>query len=350
MRFVLLALAVLAAPPSASLTSGPPATVGQAWVTTVVARGTTASVVRVSASSGNRSVAVVAPRTSRGRYRLRLVFPAAGVWSLTARVAGRRLPLGRLSVREAEFHLTNAAQILVGGEGRLFVSEGGRHRVLRIDPSSGRTSIVATGFDNPWGLALLPDGQLLVTSRNTVQDVDPATGAKRQVGALPIGIEIGPVVLRDGAVFVASGDGRIQRLDLATGVFTVIADGLSGAHGLAFDLDGTLLIADSGNDRIVRLDLSRGTIAAAFEAVQAVGAIFLATDGSLYACEMDGRRVTRLDARGGRTTVAEGFQIPYGIQPAAQGGLYVMDAGSSTLSVVSSTGVVTRVRLLAPTP
>ncbi|MCZ9344370.1 PQQ-dependent sugar dehydrogenase, partial [Streptomyces sp. TRM76130] len=49
------------------------------------------------------------------------------------------------------------------------------------------TRTVATGLDSPWGLAPLPDGDLLVSSRDqaTITRVDTETGEKTVLGEVP---------------------------------------------------------------------------------------------------------------------------------------------------------------------
>jgi glucose/arabinose dehydrogenase len=86
---------------------------------------------------------------------------------------------------------------------------------------------VATGLNSPWGLAPLPDGALLVASRDegTITRVDEKTGAKTLLGEVSgvsaegegglLGIALSPDYAADHmiyAYFTSASDNRIARL------------------------------------------------------------------------------------------------------------------------------------------
>ncbi|MBO0918861.1 PQQ-dependent sugar dehydrogenase, partial [Streptomyces laculatispora] len=59
-----------------------------------------------------------------------------------------------------------------------------------LPPAKGSVKVVSTlteGLDSPWGLAALPDGDLLVSSRDkgTITRVDAKSGKKTLLGAVP---------------------------------------------------------------------------------------------------------------------------------------------------------------------
>ncbi|MEV0975705.1 PQQ-dependent sugar dehydrogenase [Streptomyces sp. NPDC049915] len=86
---------------------------------------------------------------------------------------------------------------------------------------------VATGLDSPWGLAPLPDGGLLVASRDkgTITRVDDRTGKKTELGEVSgvaadgegglLGIALSPDYASDHmiyAYFTSASDNRIARM------------------------------------------------------------------------------------------------------------------------------------------
>ncbi|MGP2437558.1 PQQ-dependent sugar dehydrogenase [Streptomyces sp. JW3] len=89
------------------------------------------------------------------------------------------------------------------------------------------TRTVATGLDSPWGLAPLPDGGLLVSSRDdrTITRVDPDTGEKTVLGEVSgvspagegglLGIALSPDYAADRMVYAyytSASDNRIVRM------------------------------------------------------------------------------------------------------------------------------------------
>ncbi|MEV7793627.1 PQQ-dependent sugar dehydrogenase [Streptomyces sp. NPDC087512] len=97
-------------------------------------------------------------------------------------------------------------------------------------PAKGSVKVlrtVATGLKSPWGLATLPGGGLLVSSRDeaTITRVDEKTGRKTDVGEVPgvsaagegglLGIALSPDYASDHMVyayFTSASDNRIVRM------------------------------------------------------------------------------------------------------------------------------------------
>ncbi|MFE3325504.1 PQQ-dependent sugar dehydrogenase [Streptomyces sp. NPDC059176] len=101
---------------------------------------------------------------------------------------------------------------------------------VEAPPAKGSVKVTATlteGLKSPWGLAALPDGDLLVSSRDegTITRVDAKTGAKTAVGAVPgvapagegglLGLAVSPAYASDHLVyayFTTASDNRIARM------------------------------------------------------------------------------------------------------------------------------------------
>jgi glucose/arabinose dehydrogenase len=97
-------------------------------------------------------------------------------------------------------------------------------------PAKGSVKVVSTlttGLKSPWGLAPLPDGDLLVSSRDegTITRIDGESGKKTLIGSVPgvapggegglLGIALSPAYATDQfvyAYFTTASDNRIARM------------------------------------------------------------------------------------------------------------------------------------------
>lgn len=148
--------------------------------------------------------------------------------------------------------------------GRLLVADTGNDRVAvyQITGAQGKLVGELKGLDGPEGVAVTPDGRVLVTNtRNATLSVfrdgklvQTTSGPGTRDGELrnPHDIE----AAGDGTVYVVdSGNDRVQAFDAAlkhrASVGTAL--GLSGPKYLAIDGD-SIWLADEYNHRILRLD------------------------------------------------------------------------------------------------
>ncbi|RST16096.1 PQQ-dependent sugar dehydrogenase [Streptomyces sp. WAC05374] len=97
-------------------------------------------------------------------------------------------------------------------------------------PAKGAVTVVSTlaeGLPSPWGLAALPDGDLLVSSRDegTITRIDGESGAKTVIGSVPgvapagegglMGLALSPSYASDHLVyayFTTESDNRVARM------------------------------------------------------------------------------------------------------------------------------------------
>ena len=255
----------------------------------------------------------------------------------------------------AEALLNQPSGVAVDGAGRIYVADGGNHRIRCIELDGSITTIAGShsGFAGDGGSAL---------------------GARL---ASPLGLCFD----RSGNLYIAdSGNHRVRCIDVQ-GVITTVAGsgateyggdggpallaGLVRPGAVVTDGQGGLFIADPGDDR-VRLVLGDGTIAtlagvgdqrsAAGDGDQATdvrlrepAGLLLDRDGSLLIA--DRYRVRRVDGQGIITTVMDGqdgLVEPAGLAADGQGNLYVGDTRvQRVLTMVGGVEPVTPVATVA---
>lgn len=265
--------------------------------------------------------------------------------------------------------------VLVDGNGNIIIADSGSARVRRIDSSGIITTIAGNGAFNSKGdngLAIsaginLPAGVAIDSAGNTIisdsrgdriRKVDAKTGIITTIAgtgepgfsgdgglatqaklSFPIGIAIDS---SDNLYIVDSGNNRIRKLDLKSGIITTVAgNGLiafSGDGGLATDAAfnfptqvnvdsaGNLYILDnnldfSANGRIRRVDIKSGIVNTVAgngtfrfngDNISALSAgidpfdVEIDRAGNIFFADLSNNRVRRVDAKTGIITTIAG--------------------------------------------
>jgi streptogramin lyase len=308
-------------------------TAGKVWVVRLSVRPKSFSGrVQLVATGPTRLTARA--RGGKGLYCARLVFPRTGAWTLTARAGGALSRLGSVRVRPAPLAFDQPTGVAVTRAGSLLVVEFGRHRLLRVDPATGRAVQVAT-LVKPWGVAVAPTGSVYVSDLGWLKRVD-AGRAPQIVATADPGVEIGPVAVAPNGDVVYSTVSAVYRLVHGTGPPQQLATGtpLAGPHGIAVAADGSVLLSDTGNDLVRRIDPAG--VVTAFASVGNPRGIAVAPDGTVYVASGDEHRVVHLGASGQRLGVV-GPQLydAYALAVARNGTVYADDIGAELIRRIS---------------
>ena len=221
--------------------------------------------------------------------------------------------------------------LAVDSDGQIYVADGLLHQVLRVDPATGESEVVAgTGeagsagdgglaseatIQEPVGIALAPDGSLFMAdfTANRIRRVgadgtiDTVAGTGREGWSgdggpatradlgLPAYVALDPT---GRYIAVPTLGNYIRRIDLGTGrIQTVAGDGaqrttgeggpaaeasVESPHGAAYDADGNLYFPD-GQALIRRVLADSGKIETVVEGPEAGSfKVLFAPDGTLY--------------------------------------------------------------------
>jgi DNA-binding beta-propeller fold protein YncE len=206
----------------------------------------------------------------------------------------------------AKAQIDNPFGLAIGPDGALYFCEIGNHRVRRLDLKTGVISTVAGSGQKGYAG---DGGPALAASLN-----EPYEVAFDRAGNLYFAERQSHVVRRVDA------NTRIISTVAGTGAAGFGGDGgpaasaqLRQPHSIAFDPEGRLMICDIGNHRVRRLDLARGTLETwagtgerkptpdgapiAGTPLNGPRAIAVAPDGQLYLVLREGNAVYRIDPR-----------------------------------------------------
>jgi sugar lactone lactonase YvrE len=138
------------------------------------------------------------------------------------------------------------------GPGEFVVTTSGG-QITRYRPGTAESEVLADGFEQLYGLALVPGGVVAV-EQGTGQLVSVDDRGGVEVIAKGLDRPVGVTVTAGGDVLVAES-GRVVRVTPA-GTETFV-DGLQRPHGL-LARDGHLFIVDAGEKTVLSVDLASG--------------------------------------------------------------------------------------------
>ncbi|HEX7822165.1 MAG TPA: SMP-30/gluconolactonase/LRE family protein [Sphingobium sp.] len=206
--------------------------------------------------------------------------------------------------------------LAVGGDGALFVADGGFSYTLR---PGGALELAGMFFTSGYPgyvrdvVASGPGEWIVTTGNGDVARYRPAAG---ESAFLVNGLDrlMGVDVASGGAVVVAEyGTGRI--LSISGGETSELATGLDKPMGLAIGSDGTVYIAESAAGRVVKLSGGKvQTVVDGFRQPQGIAV----QGGKLYIVDTLAKDVTEYDLSAGtRRTIASALPVgaPAGVVP-----------------------------------
>ncbi len=147
-----------------------------------------------------------------------------------------------------------ARGVAASGPGE-FVITTGTGTVARYRPDFGESDVLATGYDQLYGLAIARDGGIIFAESGTGRVHALRSGNVELLAAglnHPSGVAIGT----DDVIFVAeSGAGRV--VSVTGGKASIAVDGLNKPQGILVR-NGQLLIVDAGSKELIECDLASG--------------------------------------------------------------------------------------------
>lgn len=232
--------------------------------------------------------------------------------------------------------------LAIDEDDQVYISHSSHNGVTRLDPDTGETERLMWGdLSAPGGLAAMAadDGEMILAADAwSHRTIDPASGA---VTVLPVG----PGVFGSTGVAVdakriaitnTSPAGMLQVVERDTGAAITSQFGFGAPYGVAFDSDGTVLLADFAADALVRVALD-DTNARSVVAEGLGGPVGLALDGQggAYVTGHGAGTVTWIDLASGESTlIADGLDQPEGLARLPNGKLAVAEVGTQRLLIV----------------
>jgi len=251
------------------------------------------------APAGPRVVARVAPAGA-----LDMIVPAFGSAWLVDTNSQTLLRMDPATRRVTARIALNAPAVIAAGKGAIWVgvTRDTDFRLLRIDPRTNRITarvrlpekVGRSDFGGP----LMVDGNLWVVGPEAATRIDPASGRPTAaVSTAPTGYRTASLAVAGGDLWVQASDGRLLRLDGATGRREATFHVPDGSFIGDFGMNGLFLVDHAS---LARLDprnlhaLWRTTLPSIGPGTAAGGRLWVEAPGS------SGDRILTVDPRNGQ--------------------------------------------------
>ena len=213
---------------------------------------------------------------------------------------------------------------------RLFVSSisGQVNEIL----SGGEVrSLIPDGLNWPLGLAVNPDGSLLVADGGFCYTLRPGSSLERAgvffAPGYP-GYVRGVVAVGENEYIVTTANGQVARWSPAQQHSDVLADGYERLYGVAVADSGAILFVDAAKGELYALQ--SGQVEVLASGMNEPLGVAITADGTALVAEEGAGRIVKPAGGGGVETVLDGLQKPQGIL--VRGDLlFVVDAGAKQL-------------------
>jgi hypothetical protein len=372
MLTLLALLAGVAPGPHATLSAPPrPLISGRTWNATLVVKPAPRTKPRViGRPPSGRSLVFSTRRVGRGKYKVRLVLPDVGRWTMSARIGGRTRVLRKVTVSPlppptsplpggAAYRVCGGAREpflqygLAIGYGSAWVACREQRAVQRIDLATGRVFPMIDVAEPVWAVTAGEGSVWAIALRGSaVHRIDP--GTNRVSATIPLSGVVPYAWAGGGALWAADDEGQaLIRIDPATNAQVARLAVGNGPAGFAFDgsfawvlnhRENTLDRIDPATNGVVRMATIPGGEQVAAERITVFGDDLWITGRGL-----DLLRVSRFNGAvlgqteigaGGIDVVTDGtnlWSVPYEAA-ADQRGEPIPDA----VLRVDTTGVVAR--------
>ncbi len=261
-----------------------------------------------------------------------MVPPGTDPVHILAAAAPTRTPATRLTVLARGFGSPDDLAI-DPHTGAIYFGDFSNGAINQVAAAGGIAQAVATGFKEPEGIAITPDGTLIVVEQkdNQIWEVTMPGGSKRLLRQLVNktgkdgvdGITLDPTT---GEVLIPdSPNGRLLAMSRDGKTLRTIATGFVRPTGAVRLAGGDYLVADEFGNALYRVTPAgrKRQVSTMYQPDDVV----LDAQGRAYVNSLGGN-LYRVDLKTGvRTTVYTGLKLPHGLGIDAQGNIIVAEAG-----------------------
>jgi sugar lactone lactonase YvrE len=243
---------------------------------------------------------------------------------------------------------------LVIDNDRIYVSNMADNGIQEVDPETGAAKQVISGkLAFPGGIGVVSDGgkdTIYVADVFAYRTVDGTTGevseqARMHADGVTLEYPMSATASNDKVILSSWFTGTVQVIDRQTGKTIEMLHDFKAPHDAIALEDGSLLVNELGTKSLLRVSGEHGKDRTTVigELGGPVGLV-AGPGGSVYLTEAFTGQVSKIEAGGQKTVVTKDLKMPEGIALAADGKLIVAEVGAKRIVQVDpATGSVTEI-------
>jgi streptogramin lyase len=227
--------------------------------------------------------------------------------------------------------------LAIDDKDRIFVSNMADNGIQQVDPETGAVKQIIIGkLALPGGIAVVSDG-----TKDTIYVADVFMTVPTGEVSEPARMHAAGVTLEYPMSATAKGDevilsswftGTVQVIDRKTGATREMLHGFKAPHDAIRLADGSLLVSELGSKSLVRASGEHGKDRTVLigELQGPVGLVG-GPKGEVYVTEAFSGQLAKVESNGEKTVIAKDLKMPEGIALAPDGKLIVAEVGAKRI-------------------
>jgi sugar lactone lactonase YvrE len=231
--------------------------------------------------------------------------------------------------------------LAIDDKDRIFVSNMADNGIQEVDPETGAAKQVIIGkLAMPGGIGVVSDGgkdTIYVADVFAYRTVDGATGevsepARMHADGVTLEYPMSATAKGDDVILSSWFTGTVQVIDRKTGKTREMMHDFKAPHDAIRLADGSILVNELGSKSLIRAGGEHGNDRTVLSGgFQGLVGLVAASKGDVYVTEAFAGQVSKVENNGEKTVIAKDLKMPEGIALAPDGKLIVAEVGAKRI-------------------
>ncbi len=237
--------------------------------------------------------------------------------------------------------------IAVQPDGKILVADTNNNAIKRMNADGTGIETLGSGFNQPYGVALQPDGKILVadTFNNAIKRMN-ADGTGIETLGSGFSFPYSVAVQVDGNILVVDPF-DITRMTTNGNIIETLGSGFGESFDITVQADGKILVADTFNNAIKRMDADGTNIETLGTGFSLPYGVTVQPDGKILVADTNNNAIKRMTTSGTDIEIlGSGFVVPRGVATHSGGEIFVADTGNNAIKRITEAYISNRVAVV----